>query len=743
MFLLLLALAALNAFNPLPPFLRPHGTGQILLFTALSVIAFLLLLTLLILLFRNIVKLLADQRSRVLGSRIRSRMLVGALLLSFAPAVFMFLFSFGLLNRAMERWFSQPSSQMRQDSTLVALELSQYAAANARAEAESLASSPSLTHSLQTGNSEALLREIATHRITLEGGFAVVYRNGAAVGQYQLPQDNGRAIIRSWMNETESDIPQGQDSLITTVLHAAQRSDVPMLVSGTNEYVLGAASTVDGCIVVAGLPLPAGLSATVQDIRSGARDYEILYRARRRIRTTYLLLMFLLTTLVFFASSWLALFLSKQVTRPVEALADAMDAVAAGHYAHRVRVAATEELGELVRSFNRMAEDLEESRALAETSTTQLSAANRALEERRSELETVLETIPSAVVTLDPQMCVLQANRASRNLLSPREHRDLAGMPLESILPREIADELIVLLRRSKRMGLAATEIELPGPRGALNVTATIARLELGKDREGCILVLEDVTDFLHAQRQVAWKEVAQRVAHEIKNPLTPIALSAERIRKHVDRPLPDSDSVIRKCSEVILGSVQTMRRLVDQFASLAQFPTSRPKVCDLNSIVESALALFAGRLHHIRIVQRLGGGIPPVLADPEALKRALANLIDNAAEAMQSSLLRELTIETGLIEGHTTAEIVVADTGHGLNDEMRERLFLPYFSTKQRGTGLGLAIASKIIQEHSGAIRAEQNSPTGARFIIELPLADAKSAHEAALVGVNGRAQA
>jgi two-component system nitrogen regulation sensor histidine kinase NtrY len=737
MFLLLLVLAALNAFNL--PFLRPNGTSQIFLFTALSVIAFLLLVTLLVLLFRNIVKLLADQRSRVLGSRIRSRMLVGALLLSFAPAVFMFLFSFGLLNRSMERWFSQPASQLREDSTRVSLELSEYAAANARAEAESLASSPALSHSLQAGNSEALLREIGTHRITLEGGFVVVFRNGTAVGQYQLPQDNGRAITRSWMDAAETDVPQGQEPLTATVLHAAQRSDVPMLVAGKDEYVLGEASTGDGGIVVAGLPLPPGLSATVQDIRSGSRDYQVLYRARNRIRSTYLLLLFLLTTLVFFASSWLALFLSKQVTRPVEALADAMDAVAAGHYAHRVRVAATEELGELVLSFNRMAEDLEESRALAETSTTQLSAANRALEERRSELETVLETIPSGVVTLDPQMCVLQANRASRNLLSPRDHHDLSGMPLESILPREIADELIVLLRRSKRMGLAATEIELPGPRGALNVTATIARLELDKDREGCILVLEDVTDFLHAQRQMAWKEVAQRVAHEIKNPLTPIALSAERIRKHVDRPTADSDSVIRKCSEVILGSVQTMRRLVDQFASLAQFPTSRPKVCDLNSIVESALALFAGRLQHIRIVQRLGTGIPPVLADPESLKRALANLIDNAAEAMQSSLLRELTIETGL-EGHSTAEIVVADTGHGLNDEMRERLFLPYFSTKQRGTGLGLAIASKIIQEHSGAIRAEQNSPTGARFIIELPLADAKSTHEAALAGTNGR---
>jgi two-component system, NtrC family, nitrogen regulation sensor histidine kinase NtrY len=739
MFLLLLVLAALNAFNL--PFLRPHGSSQIFLFTALSVIAFLLLITLLVLLFRNIVKLLADQRSRVLGSRIRSRMMVGALLLSFAPAVFMFLFSFGLLNRSMERWFSQPASQLRQGSTRVSLELSEYAAANARAEAESLASSPTLSHSLQTGNAEALMREIGTHRITLEGGFAVVFRNGVVVGQYQLPKDTGQAIIRSWMDETELDIPQGQEPLTNTVLQAARRSDVPMLVAGKNEYVLGAATTGDGGIVVAGLPLPPGLSATVQDIRSGARDYQVLYRARNRIRSTYLLLLFLLTTLVFFASSWLALFLSKQVTRPVEALADAMDAVAAGHYAHRVKVAASEELGELVRSFNRMAEDLEESRALAETSTTQLSAANRALEERRSELETVLETIPSAVVTLDPQMCVLQANRASRNLLSPREHHELAGKPLASILPAEIAEELIVLLRRSKRMGLAATEIELPGPRGPLNVTATIARLELGKDREGCILVLEDVTDFLHAQRQMAWKEVAQRVAHEIKNPLTPIALSAERIRRHVDRPTPESDSVIRKCSEVILGSVQTMRRLVDQFASLAQFPTSRPKVCELNSIVESALALFAGRLHHIRIMQRLGTGIPPVLADPEALKRALANLIDNAAEAMQSSLLREMTIETGVVEGHTHAEIVIADTGHGLNDQMRERLFLPYFSTKQRGTGLGLAIASKIVQEHSGAIRAEQNTPTGARFIIELPLADAKSAQDSALVGANGRA--
>jgi two-component system nitrogen regulation sensor histidine kinase NtrY len=236
--------------------------------------------------------------------------------------------------------------------------------------------------------------------------------------------------------------------------------------------------------------------------------------------------------------------------------------------------------------------------------------------------------------------------------------------------------------------------------------------------------VLEDVTEFLQAQRQLAWKEVAQRVAHEIKNPLTPIALSAERIKRHVDRNAPESPNVIRSCSDVILGSVETLRTLVDQFAALAQFPTAHPKPADLNFIVENALRLFEDRLGDIRVDVHLASQLPPVMADAEALKRALANLIDNAAEAMQESRLRVLTVETSLTDHHEMAEVTITDTGHGLTEETRERLFLPYFSTKQRGTGLGLAIAAKIIQDHQGAIRTEQNYPLGARFIIELPLA-------------------
>jgi two-component system nitrogen regulation sensor histidine kinase NtrY len=445
-----------------------------------------------------------------------------------------------------------------------------------------------------------------------------------------------------------------------------------------------------------------------------------------------------------FASCWLALHLSKQVTKPVEALADAMEAIASGDYAHRVQGSATEELGELVRSFNHMAADLEGSRRAVEHSTVQLSAANAALEARRGELETMLETIPNGVATLDAERRVVLANRALSEMMDPGGQQPFLGLVMEDVFPAEVSEVLDRLIKRSHRMGSASGEIEMAAPLrasngGTMNLLATVALLEipnsterLRRDHQGYVLVLENATELLRAQKQSAWKEVARRVAHEIKNPLTPISLSAEQIRRHIDRLAhtiaslaqpssePPSVAVIRRCSEVITSSVESMRSLVDQFAALAEFPTARPKPADLNTIVENSLALFAGRMQSIRIVRKLGADLPLVMADPEALKRALGNLIDNAAEAMQQSLFRELLISTSLLESGMV-ELVIADTGSGLTDEMRERLFLPYFSTKQRGTGLGLAIAAKIIQEHQGTIRAEKNEPAGARFIVEL----------------------
>jgi nitrogen fixation/metabolism regulation signal transduction histidine kinase len=299
----------------------------------------------------------------------------------------------------------------------------------------------------------------------------------------------------------------------------------------------------------------------------------------------------------------------------------------------------------------------------------------------------------------------------------------LAGAKIETLLPAECAQDLTGVIRRGQRMGAASTEVEIHARGRTMHLAITSARLDLGHGQTGSVLVVEDTTELLRAQRQLAWKEVAQQVAHEIKNPLTPIALSAERIGRHLDRGQPNSSNVIRKCSEVILGCVHTLRTLVDQFAALAQFPAPQPRACSMNQIVEEALALFGGRLEGITVQRKLDPDLPQVMADPESMRRALANLIDNAAEAMQGSLLRVLGVETCSSEEGAEVEVVVSDTGHGLTDEIRERLFLPYYSTKHRGTGLGLSIAAKIVQEHGGSISAEPNSPKGARFVVRLPL--------------------
>ncbi|MHB8301258.1 MAG: sensor histidine kinase [Acidobacteriaceae bacterium] len=719
----LLLLVAENAFNL--KFLAPDNTGPILLFTAFSGLSFLLFLTLFVLLLRNILKLYASEQSRVLGSRLRTRMLLGALLLSIAPAFFMLFFNYLLMNRSIDRWFSQPVAQIRAESMQIAMEMSRYAASNARAEAESLANSPQIAAADAQSDPQATLDVFHRHKVTLQGGFVAVYRDGAIVDEYQLPQGDARVSILSEEGSpqrAEEAAPATPDSAL--ILRAAERSDDPLLRIGASSYTLGAASSQHGSIVVVGLPLPQDVATAIRDIESGTEHYWALLRARRRVRQTYLLVLLLLTGLTLFVSSWLALFLSKQVTRPVEALADAMDAMASGDYGSRVDLSAAGELGELVRSFNHMATDLQTSRLRLENSTQQLSGANIALDERRRELETVLETIPSGVATLDKDMRILQANRAFCEMLDPLGELALEGRMIQTLFPQDAATEIARVLRRSQRLPSASTEIEAHNSRGPLHLIFTVTKLR--GSLEGHLVVMDNVTDVLRAQKQMAWKEVAQRVAHEIKNPLTPIVLSAERIERHLDRGLhPDSAETLRSATGIIRSSVQTLRQLVDQFAALADFPAARPEPTELNNVVESTLTLFSGRLEGMDVRLHLTPQLPCVMADAEALRRAVSNLIDNAAEAMQQSLLRVLNVQTGWNEAQTMAEIVIADTGHGITDETRERLFLPFFSTRSRGTGLGLSIAAKIIQEHQGSIRVEKNTPTGARFIVEIPFAD------------------
>jgi PAS domain S-box-containing protein len=732
--LILLVLSALQAFNTTLPvriwhytfnlnFLNPETSGETLIFTSLTGLVFLLLLLLLMLLLRNILKIYTGQGSSGLGARLRSRMVLGAVLIALMPAVFMFLFSYQLMNRSLDRWFSPNTTQLREDSNKVVMELAQYVTSNARGEAESIVASGA------TERSPATLQEVlASHRITLDGGFVMVYGKDLRVmASFQAPPESSPATLVPWLEEGERGTAISlRGPLSASLLTLAQRNDQPVIRIADQEYALGISAAPSGKVVVTALPMPQGLSQTTARIRSGTDTYWKLFRTRNNIRTTFFLILLLITVFVFFSSVWLALFLSRQITNPVEALAVAMSEIATGKYDHRVLLPATGEMDELVRAFNHMAADLDTSRKLAETSTAQLNAANLAIEERRRELETIVETIPSGVVTLDDTGKVLQSNRAFAALLGRRVDVSLGGEKIESLFPAECAEDMAGVIRRGHRMGAAFTEIEFHDLGRILHLAITSARFDLTKGRPGTVLVVEDTTELLRAQRQLAWKEVAQRVAHEIKNPLTPIALSAERISRHLDHAQPDSPAVIRKCSEMILSCVSTLRMLVDQFSALAEFPAPQPRACDVNQVAEEALALFAGRLEGITVECKLEPGLPPVLADAEAIRRALANLIDNAAEAMQGSLLRVLGVQSSLSEDGGSVEIVVSDTGHGLTDEIRERLFLPYHSTKHRGTGLGLSIAAKIVQEHGGSLRAEANSPKGARFLMRLPLMEA-----------------
>jgi nitrogen fixation/metabolism regulation signal transduction histidine kinase len=709
-FLLLAVLVSQASFNL--KFISPDSNQQLLFFAGLSALIFLLFVALSVVLGRNLLKLYAERRLGVIGSKFRTRLVVVHLLLSFLPVIALFWFSYGLMNRSIDKWFSQPVEEVRADTAAMASLISDYAGQNATTEAQAIADSGEIATAFANENFSSALGEFREHVSTLQGGFVMALANGNAEASLSMPAP--------W-REIKDRFP----------LQQAMRGEHPHFQWSGTDYIVGAAPVRKGAIIVA-MPLPAKFAETEKQILESQQRYIELAKQRKLVRRTYIGFLSLLTVLVLFASTWLALFLSKLVNRPVAALAAGTEAISKGQLDYRVDIRATDELAELVQSFNSMAEQLESSRGMIEASSRDLGAANEALERRRRYIETILESIPTGVISIDATRRVTLVNAALlRMFYSDRSEyaspAELTTLPLADVLPGEMLADLEPLLRRADRMGMTAANLELTLPRAKLNVAITVAALAHGVERLGYVLVFEDLSDLLRAQKQAAWREVARRVAHEIKNPLTPIALSAERIQRHLGRGgVPDeaSQKVILACAETIGNAVETVRALVDEFSVLARFPASHPQPASLNSLVESALTMFNGRLEGIRVHTELSADLPSVMADPEAIKRAIANLVDNAAEAMRDSIVREVTISTALMASRDVVELVVSDTGHGVSREMKERLFLPYFSTKQRGTGLGLAIVSRIVEDHHGSIRVEENKPVGSRFVVELPVA-------------------
>ncbi len=717
--LLLLAIAALfypQAFSIKRIAPAPNTTWLLFLLTGLS---FLGVLVLTLVLLRQVVKLYAERRANVLGSKFKTKLVVGALGLSLIPVVCMFAFTYGLINRTLEKWFSRPVEVVRDDTRELARLLEVYIRQNARAEARTLARDPALISALQS-SPVRLPDVIQRYHPELQGGFILLLNRGGAVRRaFNAPAD--------WRS-------------LTSIPMAAGRANV--ILSGTPYDV--AVEPISGSsgsdYIAVALPVPQRLTARLQNLRRDYATYRDLAIERHRLRLLYTFYLLLLTLAILFAATWSALFLSKMVTVPIQALGAATGEISRGNLAHRVEVPAQDELRTLVESFNRMAVELQHNRAEIERSRSDLQEANAELELRQQHMETLLESIPSAVISLSHDGAIERTNPAVWRMFGGEAAR---ATRLNELFNEATQRELRHLIRKAARWGVAAGQIELPRSRGAEptpvpQVTAvTVASIgqrpaspgwPSRRGPLGYVLVFEDLTEVLRVQKLAAWREVARRIAHEIKNPLTPIALSAQRIQRRVARLLPNTSSaelrqtldLASECAGTIEHEAKSLQHLVSEFTAFARFPAARKVTADMNEIIERALRVFEGRLDGIQVRTALQP-VPPLALDPEEIKRVLVNLIDNAAEALHDCTYREILLATAASDG--LIEVLVADTGPGIPADDKERLFLPYYSTKQRGTGLGLAIVAQIMQEHGGSIRVENNEPMGTRFILEFPI--------------------
>ncbi|MBI1984194.1 MAG: PAS domain-containing protein, partial [Acidobacteria bacterium] len=478
--------------------------------------------------------------------------------------------------------------------------------------------------------------------------------------------------------------------------------------------------------VVSAARLPTNIGQMAAEIQRESEKYDVLSRERKAVKRNYLLVLWLLTVLILFVATWFALFLSKQVTVPIQALAQGTEEVSKGNLGYQVPARADDELGRLILSFNEMTRQLQENRQALEQAARELQEANRELEERTKSTEAILENIPTGVISFDRQGRITQVNSTVERMFG-RPGATLA-QGLSELFSPEDAREISRLFRRAARQGVVTRQMELDLGKRRAFVALTISSIRARHGTVGAVLVLEDLTELLRAQKAAAWQEVAQRIAHEIKNPLTPIQLSTERIRRLVERGSPGALSpelvdAVAESASLIGREVATLKTLVAEFSNFARFPASHPVPASLNTIIENALNVFDGRLSGIQIHRQLAPDLPTLQTDPDQMKRAVVNLVDNAAEALEHSVAKEIWVRTALDVERDVVELVVADSGPGISPEDKARLFLPFFSTKRRGTGLGLAIVSRIVSEHNGSIRVEENQPAGTKIVIELPV--------------------
>jgi two-component system, NtrC family, nitrogen regulation sensor histidine kinase NtrY len=686
--------------------LRPEQGSEFVVFFALTTLLTAALLVFTVILARSLVRLLIERRSGQMGSRFKVKMVLGAIGVSLLPTVFFFFFSYAIVNRTLTMWFPRPLEIANEQSQRL---LEDMARAN-RNHLDAIAEKAAAT---SKGNQSLL--GLAW---SVDASW-IAHANGQA--------DDGVAYTKP-ANGAEDEANPEMETITPTLMQTLPNG-AEIWHTDDHLYVAGSAPLDTGRLYVARI-LPNDFLARYSEIQAQTQTYAMQKQRLRAYKRDVLLGLFLVTVVLGFSTTWVALFLSKQVTVPIQALAEATREISRGNFDHRIDVKGQDELGMLVRSFNRMTEQLGEGRRQINEFTQSLEQAIEERERRRKLMEAILENIPTGVISLNSSGEVARVNSAVPAILgdTAREARTLPDLVGE-----EAARAVLHLMRRSLRMGVASREIEIATAGRLVRAAVTVSSLGPRLSNPGYVIVLDDLTDLLRAQKAAAWQEVAQRIAHEIKNPLTPIQLSAQRLLRYLERNAGPQQAALRteleklvaECAGLIEREVHTLKSLVDAFSQFARFPTARLAPEDVNTIVASALDLFHGRLEGVTLRTELAAALPLVKADRELLRRVLANLIDNAAEAMEGSAIRRMRVATRVDGDGDAVEIEISDSGQGISPEDKERLFLPHFSTKERGTGLGLAIASRIIAEHNGTIRVEDNLPTGTRFVIRFPAAE------------------
>jgi two-component system, NtrC family, nitrogen regulation sensor histidine kinase NtrY len=671
---------------------------------------------------RNIVKLVVERRRALPFARFRAKLVLLLLANTFVPAVLVLLVGSELIRTSMDRWFNTPMDEILTSANKIAgdyyHERQMLVRNHALRIARALANTDLAAADLRP------IRELLAPDVTLQRIQMIeIYRATPANGS--LPRldrvvDVVTPALRTGYSRTAA------DRLAAQAFNGGAEADSIETLASSGD-LLHAAAVIharDGHatgVVVATDYLTSDYAARARGMTQAFEKYNQLRVLRRPLAGVYLSFFLMVTLMILVSATWMGLYMTKRITGPVQRLAAAAREIGAGRLDQRVEPQSNDEFGALVVAFNTMASELAASRRKVERSTVELERKHQEVEGRRRYIETILERITTGVVSIDAAGAIGTINSAAARLLNLDRHS--IGRPARAAFDRPDLQAIGALLAGARRgktePGVQEIAIAREGQELHLAVVVTTLAGGAGTS-EGIVLVFDDVTPLIRAQKVAAWREVARRLAHEIKNPLTPIQLSAERLRRHFSGAPPHAKALVEECTTTIVGEVESLKGLVDEFSQFARMPSPRTVPTDLAKLIIDTLALYNGLFTDVCIEQRFGAGVPLVRLDPEQIRRVIINLVDNAIEAMNRRGM--IVVETQLDGANSLVRLMVGDDGPGIPVADREKLFLPYYSTKRRGSGLGLAIVRRIIAEHGGTIEVGANIPRGTRFTIELP---------------------